>query len=470
MNFLNLTSIFLLFFSLVKFSMIIVSRISNSLNTIHAKKFILTYGLDDFSISYEDRDKATLALDYASRDKNILGLVIYNRDCSSCYEEMRTIIQKFKNNNKFVSIYSPRVDLYSTYLFSPSQDISLLKNGTSTLEAPIQYFPVNKIHPNVKEEIITTGDFKYTSLENGKLSQIFKEAKVLFLKSKYDIYVSEISKNLQIHNFHKLPPYINNNDLISSSQHLKATNFTNWSNEFSQPKISLKDYMYKHINKINTVTKTNKIAVITLNGPIDESNKACQPSFWIKVQNLIKDPNIKAIILRIDSPGGSADLSYELLSILENISKIKPIIAHVDELCASGAYMAAIGATKIFAKQDATIGSIGVIFSHPYSINGAEIVKATESDTISPFAPLTDDQKQYVIIYLKQTLQNFRNAVSKNRKFASEYTDQISLGQVYTGLDAKKLGLIDENYNFIETIEYIKKCYDLEQYELVYIV
>lgn len=203
----------------------------------------------------------------------------------------------------------------------------------------------------------------------------------------------------------------------------------------------------------------NKIAVIPIKGEI--TIEGCQATILEtpqcanvrKLKEIIKredgDPFTKAIILDINSGGGSVVASRELMRAVKECKK--PVVAWIGEVGASGAYYVASGADKIVADENSITGSIGVIMTikHYYElykkigINVTVIKSGDVKDIGSPYREMTEEEKRELQEIVDDVYNDFINDVAKNRNLSPEYVRNISDGSIYLGKDAKDLGLID---------------------------
>ena len=169
------------------------------------------------------------------------------------------------------------------------------------------------------------------------------------------------------------------------------------------------------------------------------------------IRKLKIDDNVKAMIVRIDSPGGTTAGSEALYLELRAFAATKPAVAVMDTVAASGGYIAAIATDHIVARGNTITGSIGVIFSYPdiSALLGTVGVKMEELKSgefkaePSPFKPASEKVKQVSMAMVEDGFVWFKGLVSDRRKLTAERTAILSDGRVYTGRQALKEGLID---------------------------
>ena len=199
-----------------------------------------------------------------------------------------------------------------------------------------------------------------------------------------------------------------------------------------------------------------KVGVVEIKGMISESRPILK-----QLDHYRQDSRIKAIVLRINSPGGAVGPSQEILREVEKIRKEKKIVASLGTLAASGGYYVACAAHLIMANPGTATGSIGVVmqFANVEQLGkklGLDIyaLKAGRyKDVGSPFRPMTPEEKAYLQNLLDNIYQQFLRDVARNRKIPLEKMRRLAEGRIYTGEEAKNLGLVDEFGNLPDAIE-----------------
>ncbi len=183
-----------------------------------------------------------------------------------------------------------------------------------------------------------------------------------------------------------------------------------------------------------------------------------------------EDPNVKAIVIEVDSGGGSPIAGEEISNAIEKNEK--PVIAFIRQTGASAAYWAISGADKIFASKNSDIGSIGVTMSYMQDVNknkkdGYEYIPLTTGkfkDTGNPSKPITDEEKILLMRDLKIIYENFIESISKNRQIPLEKVRQIADGSTMLGQRAKEVGLIDEIGGISEVEKYLEETLGEKSY------
>ncbi|HUI31681.1 MAG TPA: signal peptide peptidase SppA [Candidatus Acidoferrales bacterium] len=182
-----------------------------------------------------------------------------------------------------------------------------------------------------------------------------------------------------------------------------------------------------------------------------------------QIKAAAEDADIKAIVLRVNSGGGSALASDEIYNAINDAEKKKPVIASFGNVAASGGYYVAAGVRKIFAEPATLTGSIGVVIAFPVltdflekdlGSNVEEYRAGRNSDILSPFHRWDDSDLKYVDKFLNETYNDFKTKVAEGRKLSMDRVEELAQGKVYTGIQAKSFDLIDEYGGLDKAIQY----------------
>jgi protease-4 len=167
-----------------------------------------------------------------------------------------------------------------------------------------------------------------------------------------------------------------------------------------------------------------------------------------------KDPRIKGILIKINSPGGVVGPSQEMFEEIKRTREEfkKPVIAYCQAVAASGAYYAAVGADKIFTTPGCMIGSIGALMEFINleklydwaKVQRYAITTGKFKDAGAEYKPLTDEQRELFHDLLMDVLSQFKGAIVEGRKMKPEFLDKYADGRVFTGHQAVKLGFADQ--------------------------
>jgi protease-4 len=202
----------------------------------------------------------------------------------------------------------------------------------------------------------------------------------------------------------------------------------------------------------------NKVAVISLSGPIQSESSGflfggsviTPESVRNELDRAKNDTAVKAIVIQVDSPGGSVAASQEIANLLGEVKK--PIVVSMSDLAASGGYYISAGADKIVALPGTLTGSIGVISEMP-NLKGLfaklgidmQVFKAGEhKDMYAGFRELTPEEQTIMQDMTDQLYNQFIQVVANGRTLSEDKVRELATGQLYTGIQAKELGLVDE--------------------------
>ena len=216
--------------------------------------------------------------------------------------------------------------------------------------------------------------------------------------------------------------------------------------------------LYSIVKPKGIVPSGDKVAVIPLYGEITlegggiGSNAVTPDKFGISFKEACSDPSVKAIVLEINSPGGSVVASEAIAEQIKECKKKKPVIAWLGDIATSGAYYVASACTYIVADKASITGSIGVIsifpeyseLLHKLGINVTIIKAGKYKDFSYGLRPMTDEEKKMISEMISDIYDDFIETVAENRNLSKEYVKELAEGRVYSGKKAKELGLVDE--------------------------
>ena len=204
----------------------------------------------------------------------------------------------------------------------------------------------------------------------------------------------------------------------------------------------------------------DRLGVVEIEGVISESRQTMEEIIRFK-----EDPSIKGVILRINSPGGAVGPTQEIYREVVKLKTKKKVFVSMGSVCASGGYYIAAAGEKVYANPSTITGSIGVIMQ---TVILEELLKkiGVKSNTIkagelkdagTPFREMTPEERAYLDGIVKNIHEQFIKDVAAGRKMDFEKVKSMADGRIYTGLQAKDLGLVDSIGNFYDTVDEIKK-------------
>jgi protease-4 len=226
----------------------------------------------------------------------------------------------------------------------------------------------------------------------------------------------------------------------------------------------------------------NKVAVISLSGPIQTEAGGLFLGGRVITPELVRqqferakeDIGVRAVVLRIQSPGGSVAACQEILEIMESLGK--PVVVSFGDVVASGGYYISAKADKIVALPGTLTGSIGVIAQVPniaglYDKLGIKVEVFREGkhkDMYAGLRELTPEEKELMQEMTEQLYEQFVRVVAEGRRMDEEKVRQLATGQLYTGEQAKALGLVDELGGLDTAIEVAAQLAGIKQPKVVY--
>ena len=215
---------------------------------------------------------------------------------------------------------------------------------------------------------------------------------------------------------------------------------------------------------VNLETETSvgaRIGIVEIKGTIGESQAGVDSDKVVKLlKKYERDDDVKAIVLRVDSPGGSVAPSQEIHDAIKRIKAKKKVVVSMGSLAASGGYYISAPADRIYAEPGTLTGSIGVIFMH-FNVRGlldwAKIEETTlksgkYKDTLSPFRPIRDTDREEIQGISDDVYGQFIEAVAQGRGLPEARVREIAEGRIYTGKRAKELKLVDELGGFDDAV------------------
>lgn len=241
--------------------------------------------------------------------------------------------------------------------------------------------------------------------------------------------------------------------------------------------VSLKDYAAARV-KSNLRAK-EKIAVIYADGEIvmdDHGNGNIGNNFAKEIAKARQDSSVKAVVFRVNSPGGSVQASAAIEREITLLKECKPVVASYGGYAASGGYWISCGADKIFSDKSTLTGSIGVFGLIPsfgkalrknVHLNVYEVSTHKHGALATGMSPLDPEEEAMMQKQIDATYEDFVSRVAAGRGLTTEAVDEIAQGRVWAGGDAIKIGLVDELGGLTDAIRYAASMASLENYRLV---
>lgn len=241
--------------------------------------------------------------------------------------------------------------------------------------------------------------------------------------------------------------------------------------------VTLKDYVAQKVKTDYRVKE--KIAILYADGEIAMDDKAdgnIGARFAKEVAKVRKDSTIKAVVLRVNSPGGEVQSAAVIKRELDLLQAEKPVIASYGEYAASGGYWISAACDKIYSDRSTMTGSIGVFGLIPsfgraikknLHINLVEVSTHKHGTVLNGIDPLDEQEYEYVQGSIENIYTEFTSLVADGRSMSVEAVDEIGQGRVWAGADAVEIGLVDEIGGLSSAIEYAALSAGLEKYQVV---
>ena len=436
-------------------------------------------------------------IEKAKTDENIAGIYInspiVNTGMSKA-EEIRNKLLEFKETKKPIVAYNEVYGMKSYYLSSVADRLYINPMGIidhKGMSATVMFFKGLLEKLNIDLQIFRLGKFKSAiepfTLE--KMSDSNRKQLKLLLKSVNNNIIDSIASQRGIS---KIKIHKDANQLkLSSAEICLEENYVDGILYEDQVKDTLKMLLGNDKLKIISINKysnvktkkkeisRNKIAIIYANGGINsgkgDENSIGSITTSKAIEKARKDEKVKAIVLRINSGGGSALASDVIWRETVLAKNEKPLVVSFGDVAASGGYYIACAADKIFASPTSITGSIGVFGMIPnmnefYKSNFGitfDTVKTNNSADMGIYRKLTSFEKQKIQQGIEDVYETFISRVSEGRDISTKQVDNIGQGRVWSGYDAKKIGLIDEFGGLEKAIESAAALAEIEDYRTI---
>ncbi|MDD5150727.1 MAG: signal peptide peptidase SppA [Flavobacterium sp.] len=454
------------------------------LNLEHIKNDYAGKYKDPWMSIFSDGEKVGLsdiinAIEEAKTDSDIKGISILNDESElgmAQRKDLRDALEDFKKSGKFVMAYANSYSQKEYYLNSVANTIYLNPVGDfdfKGMSAEMMFFKDLQEKTGVKMEVIRHGKYKSAVepfLEN-KMSDANREQITSLLNSVWSSVTSDISKsrNVSVEKLNEIadsllartPEMAKNEKLIDvvayeDVYHDAIRKILKVGKDEDYNKISILEYARKMTTTSENSDTKDKIAIIYAQGEIQSGegdvNTIGEGSMRRSLIEARKDKNVKAIVLRIDSPGGNALTSDLIWREIELAKKVKPVVVSMGNYAASGGYYIACNANKIFAENNTITGSIGVFGILPnfsqlatkIGLHSEQVKTNVNASEYSPFLPLDEKFKAVTLEGVEHIYKTFVSHVAAGRKMTVAQVDSIAQGRVWSGSEALKIGLVDK--------------------------
>lgn len=434
---------------------------------------------DYFEVKHDGLSDVIRAIDEAKTDDNIKGISILNDESGLGMAQLKALrdeLEAFKKSGKFVYAYSNMYSQKEYYLNSVANTVYINPIGEldfKGLSSEILFFKDFQEKSGLKMEVIRHGKYKSAVepfLEN-EMSPANREQILALLNSVWNSMVTDISKsrNVSVSQLNTIasgllartPEMAKTQKLVDviayeDEYHNAIRKELKVDSDEDYNKIDIKDYADNVAKTVKENSSKDKIAIIYAQGEIGNGegdlNIIGEGSMRRSLQEARKNENIKAIVLRIDSPGGNALTSDLIWREIELTKKVKPIVVSMGNYAASGGYYLACNANKIFAEANTITGSIGVFGTLPnfsklidkVGIHVEQVNTHENAAEYSVFKPLDEKFRIVTQESIERIYNTFVNRVAAGRKMTFAQVDAIAQGRVWSGSEALKVGLVDE--------------------------
>lgn len=486
------------FFMIFFFGLLIIGAIFGSSSDTKAVKSnsVLVFDMENISQDYAGKFKDPLitlfsdgknigvsdvinAIQAAKDDDNIKGISILNNSSMTGIAQTKAIrdqLEDFKKSGKFVVAYANSYSQQDYYLDSVADTLYLNPVGEMDfrgLSAEVLFFKDLQEKSGVKLEVVRHGKYKSAvepflsnAMSDENRTQISELINSVWTSIAIDIAKS---RKLSVEQINTIA-----NGLLARTPEMalsqKLVDKVGYEDEYHNGiRKALKVEKDKDYNQIDlldyasnvaltpaNISAADKIAVIFAQGNIlsgeGDVSYIGEESMRRSLLEARTNKNIKAVVLRIDSPGGSALTSDLIWREIELTKKTKPVVVSMGNSAASGGYYIACNANKIYAEANTITGSIGVFGMLPNITDlskrmgiSAEYVQTHDKATgYSLFKPLDGTNREVIQESIERVYSTFVQRVATGRKMTFEQVDTIAQGRVWTGEQALKVGLVDE--------------------------
>ena len=440
------------------------------------------------------------AIDHAKTDANIKGISIENNLSSLGFTQRKALrekLEEFKKTGKFVLSYADNYMQSEYYLNSVADTIYLNPLGTidfKGLSTEILYMKDLQEKTGIQMEVVRHGKYK-SAVEpylQQEMSPENREQNLELLQSMWNSIVNDIaeSRKISTEQLNHIATHLNarNAELALENKMIDKIAYID---EYKQAirkslglkkeedinEIEIEDYIQAILPTLKNKAK-DQIAVIFAQGTILGGEGSVDVIGEKSINKALKEArdnaNIKAVVVRVNSPGGSALVSEIIWREIELTKKVKPVIVSMGDVAASGGYYIASNADYIFAEPTTITGSIGVFGTLPnvrnlakrVGVNAEQVQTHPHAVTYSVFEPLSDMTQQTLTESIEHIYDVFLQRVATGRKMSKEEVNEIAQGRIWTGVMAKENGLVDELGGLNDAINYAAKQVEISDYRV----
>jgi len=432
---------------------------------------------------------------YAKNNEKISGIFLVNGSLQGGYAAMREIREAlidFKKSGKFIYAYADNYTQSNYYLASVANKIMLNTYGSvdfKGLSAQTLFYKNALDKLGVEVQVVKVGNYKSAvePFTTTTMSDSNREQVSAYLHSVWGVLLSEISasRNIPTDNLNSIATEFTGLKQTDELKSLKMVDTLVYTNEADTiiNKIAPKELKIKRLTHSKLSKKSrhqprdkNRIAVVYLSGNIGSGrNDINAKSVTTVYQALKNNKSIKAVVIRVNSPGGSAFESEKIHHILSMLKTKMPIVVSMGTYAASGGYYISSMANKIVAQPTTITGSIGIFGMLPnaeklYGKAGLTMdgVKTNEmGDSYSMKRPMTDLERGKMQAYINSGYELFVKRCSDGRNLTVDSIKTLAQGRVWTGIDARARGLVDELGGMETALQAAAKLAGISSYQTI---
>lgn len=440
----------------------------------------------------------------AKLHENIAGIFLDLSDIKAPWataEEIRNELSDFKSSGKFIVAYGDSYSQKAYYLASVADEVYINPEGMlefKGLGSQIMFFKEAFKKLGVEFQAIRMGKFK-SAIEpfvNDEMSPENRAQINRFLGMMWDNIVTSISdsRNISEDLLKKAADEVSAFADLNYAKENGLVDDLKYKDEVEQVikvKVGVGESSKLNVIKLSRFKKVpkpkdykglakDKIAVIYAQGGVvvgdEEEGYISSERISKAIRDARDDSSIKAIVFRVNSGGGSALASDIIHHELEKAAQVKPVIASMGDVAASGGYYVVACADTIVASPNTITGSIGVLglipnakelFNKKLGIKIETEKTSPSADLLTPFRPMTNYEKEVMQKMIATTYNTFLTRVSDGRELSIEYVDSIGQGRVWNAIDAKRLGLVDVLGGLTTAVDIAVEKAGVEQYRVV---
>ena len=456
-------------------------------------KIIGSNFLSDEKLSYMD---ILNSLDDIKNNNQVKGVIIALDTInlsSAKIEELSKKFEELKANNKKIYAFGAYVTNANYKLASIADEVVMVPSASASLDLTGYHYSdlyykglFDKIGVNM--EVVRIGNYKSYGEEyiGNDMTPELRSELTRILENRYNKFITDVAKNRKVDknalnndivngNITNLTPFsARDKGLVDKLEQFST--FTERLNIREDNIADITDYYQKRVQYEKTGNSRNgTIAVIYAEGSIlYDANGVTEgtitpDNILQKIEKATQIKNLKGIVLRVNSGGGSA-LASEV--IYQELSKLKiPVYVSMADTAASGGYYISTAGKKVFANSATITGSIGVVSMLPklynaqdkYGVRSNSISKGRYSDINDSFAPLSEESRAKISQSMEETYKEFKSRVSKNRKIDENTLENYAQGKIWLGDEAKDIKLVDGIASLDEVIKIMAKDLNLRK-------